>query len=151
MSPSLVSPHLVSSSRLVHRLVISFPRPAACLARRHPSPSSHRSSLAICLLAALRPASRLVLRPVPLGGCHRRPTRSLPRAVRLAVIDCPALLVGWLGAGRDGTPLSPSPARFAAAACPGWRLACVRFLVAVCSACLRAAVCVCIVMAKLYI
>lgn len=74
-----------------------------------------------------------------------------PRAALLVAIDRPALLVGWLGAGRDGSHFSPSPARLAAVACSGWRLACVRFLVAVCSACFGAAVCVCIVMAKLYI
>ena len=150
--------HLIAaiSSRPIPRLA-----PLCCLlgSSALPPPSSLLSSRAICLLAALRPALRPVSRPV--SRLASRPVLSwvmpspscpiAPRAVRLAVIARPALLVGWLGAGRDGSPLSPSPVRLAAATCPGWRLACVRFLVAICSACSGAAVCVGNVMAKLYI
>ena len=103
------------------------------------------SSRAICLLAALRSAlrpvfryaarlasrsaSRLVLRPVPLGGCHRRHAQSLPVLFGLRSSIAPPCLSR--DGERDGTglPISPSPARLAAAAYPGWRLACVRFLV----------------------
>lgn len=123
--------HLIAaiSSRPVPRLA-----PLCCLlgSSALPHPSSRSSSRAICLLAALRPAS-------PSRSSPRSPLVDVItvlsdrfRAVRLTVIDRPALLVAWLGAGRDGEPLSPSPARLAAAACPVWRLACVCFLVAVC-------------------
>ena len=100
----------------------------------------------------LAPAFRLAPRPV-LPWVMSSP--SCPIALR-AVLGlrssiAPPCLSVRLGAGRDGSSLSPSPARLAAAACPGWRLACVRFLVAACPACSGAAVCVGNVMAKLYI
>lgn len=76
------------------------------------------------------------------------------RAVRLAVISRPALIVGWLGAGRDGAAyFLSSPARFAAAACLLWRGS-----VCVYSSCggllaysIGGSICVGNVLAKLYI
>lgn len=98
------------------RLVIQFPRLAVCLARRL-CPIRHLS----CHLGqfCLRPAFRFAPRPVLPWVMSSPPCLIAPRAVRLAAIDRPALLVAWLGAGRDGEPLSPSPARLAVAACSG--------------------------------
>lgn len=90
-------PFLVISSR---RPVPVSPRSVACLACR--CGLLRPSSRAICLLAVLRPASRLASRPVLPWVMPSPPCPIAPRAVRLAVIDRPALLVGWLGAGRDG-------------------------------------------------
>lgn len=122
---------LISSSRSSLRHPISS---ACCLlgSRRCRLVSVISSSRAICLLAARRSVLRLVLR-LALRPASRldRPPRSLSasvvmssppcpialRAVWLAVINRPALLVGWLGAGRDGKPLSSSFARLAAVAC----------------------------------
>ena len=93
-------------------------------------PSSHPSSRAICLLAALRPvsryaarlASRLAPRPV-LPWVMSSPSCPIALPCRSACghrSPRPACRLGW---ERDGTgaPLSPLPARPAAAACPGWR------------------------------
>lgn len=122
--------------------------------------SSSRSSLrhpissACCLRPALRLASRLASRPV-LSLLMSSPSCPIAhRAVRLAVINRPALLVGWRGAGRDGTAyFLSSPARFAAAACLLWRGS-----VCVYSSCggllaysVGGSICVGNVLAKLYI
>lgn len=122
--------------------------------------SSSRSSLrhpissACCLRPALRLASRLAFRPV-LSLLMSSPSCPIAhRAVRLAVINRPALLVGWRGAGRDGTAyFLSSPARFAAAACLLWRGS-----VCVYSSCggllaysVGGSICVGNVLAKLYI
>ena len=165
--PASRFPHLVISCCLLG-LPMSFPlcRLIACVpsSSRAVVPSSHPSSRAILL--ACRPASRLASRFAarlsfrlssrssprsPLGNVIAAlPDRSpMPFGLRSSI--APPCLSVRLGAGRDGSSFSPSPARLAAVACSGWRLACVRFLVAVCSACFGAAVCVCIVMAKLYI
>lgn len=99
--------------------------------------SSSRSSLrhpissACCLRPALRPVSRLVRSSrSPLGDVIAALPNRSPCHSGLAVINHPALLVEWLGAGRDGLLLSPS-------ACPHRRrcllaLACG---VCVCSDC----------------
>ena len=114
-------------------------------------------------LLACRPASRFAARlSFRLSSCPSsrfsprlasRPARSLSRAVRLAVIDCPALLVGWLGAGRDG---SRSLSRHCPPALPSLlacsdvgRLRLFRLRRSACS--VGGSICVCIVMAKLYI
>lgn len=126
---------IISCRRPVHRFA-----PLCCLldSSALPHPSSLFSSRAILLACRLslrhasRPASRFSSRlssrsplvmsspscPIALpcrSACGHRSPR-------------PACRLGW---ERDGTglPISPSPARFAAAAYPGWRLACVRFLV----------------------
>lgn len=91
------------------------------------SSESHPSFRAICLRLALhsvlRPALRLAflssVRPVLPCVMSSTPCPIAPRAVRFAVINRPALLVGWLGAGRD-EPSSSSPARLAAVACLLW-------------------------------
>lgn len=133
----VIVPPVGSSSS--HRCLVSFPvspRHAACLARRLClTVISLSSSRAICLFAALRPAlrpvsrlaSRLVLRLAAHPAAHpvlpwvmsSPPYPIAPRAVRLAVINRPAMLVEGRGAEQDGTPLSPSLARLAAVACLG--------------------------------
>lgn len=143
-----------SMSSPLYRLIACVPSSSRAVV-----PSSHPSSRTICLLAAMRPVLRLVSRsvsrlaPRPASRLALRPAlpdrSSCRSALRLSL--APPCLSVRRGAGRDGSHFSPSPARLAAVACSGWRLACVRFLVAVCSACFGAAVCVCIVMAKLYI
>lgn len=103
---------LISSSRSSLRHPISS---ACCLlgSRRCRLVSVISSSRAICLLAArrsvlrsvLRPAlrfaPRLASRPVLPWMMSSPPCPIAPCVVRFAVISRPALLVGWLGAGRD--------------------------------------------------
>lgn len=108
-------PFLVISSR---RPVPVSPRSVACLACR--CCLLRPSSRAICLLAVLRPASRLASRPVlpwvmPSPSCPIAPSCRSAYGHRS---PRPACRLGW---ERDGTglPLSPSPARLAAAACSG--------------------------------
>lgn len=103
------------------------------------SSSSRHLGNAACLPPCV-PPSRLASRPV-LFWVMSSPSFPIAPSCRsgLAVINRPALLVVGRGAGRDGEPLSSSPVRLAAVACLGGRLGCVRFLVAVCSACLGAA------------
>lgn len=152
-SPALSS--FRPSSHRCHFISARFPsRPALLLglARRLcPSVISLVISGNSACLPPLVSSPVSPLDPFPLGDAVAAlPNR--PRAVRLAVIDRPALLVGWLGAGRDGIASL-------AIACPPCRRcllwdgvspACVSSF-AVCSACSCAAIYVCIVMAKLYI
>ena len=144
-APSPVPRHLISSSR--PRLA-----PLCCLLGLSVLPSS---SIISGNLLACRLASRLSSCPSSRFSPRlaSRPARSLSRAVRLAVIDGPALLVGWLGAGRDG---SRSLSRHCPPALPSLlacsdvgRLRLFRLRRSACS--VGGSICVCIVMAKLYI
>ena len=112
-----------------------------------PSPVLHHlviSGNAACLPPYVPPCgSPLVssVRPVLPWVMSSTPCPIAPRAVRLAVINRPALLVEWLGAGRDGTPSSSLPNRLATAACllgREWRLRLFRLRRSACSfACRR--------------
>lgn len=152
----LVSSRLVSSSNF----------PGSLLAWLVGSAPSVISLIISDNLLACRPASRLASRPAsrfsprlssrpssrsPLGDVIAAlPNRSPCRSALRSSIAQPCLSDGW---ERDGTgsPSSSSFVRLAAVACSGGCLGCVRFLITVCSACLGAAICVCIVLAKLYI
>lgn len=154
-------------SRLVSsRLVSSSNFPGSLLAWLVGSAPSVISLIISDNLLACRPASRLASRPAsrfsprlssrpssrsPLGDVIAAlPNRSPCRSALRSSIAQPCLSDGW---ERDGTgsPSSSSFVRLAAVACSGGCLGCVRFLITVCSACLGAAICVCIVLAKLYI
>lgn len=111
---------LISSSRSS----LHHPISSACCSlgsRRCRLVSVISSSRAICLLAARRSVLRSVMRPAHRPVLPWMMSSTLcsiaPHAVRLAIINRPALLVGWLGAGRDGEPISSSFARLVAVAC----------------------------------
>lgn len=84
---------------------IRCPRLPFLLISSSRSSLSHPISSTCCLRPALRLAFRLASRPV-LSLLMSSPSCPIAhRAVRLAVISRPALLVGWLGVGRDGAVL----------------------------------------------
>lgn len=120
---------VVSSSRPVHRLVISLPRSVACLPpRRFRSPiiSSAISGNSACLpfiASALRP----VLRPAPSSRLFDPFSRWTSPPCPIAPRPCSCLLSSFAplclshGWERDGTGRSSSPVHLATVACFFWR------------------------------
>lgn len=142
--PASRFPHLVISCCL---LGLPMPSPLCRLIACIPSssraavPSSHPSSRAISSVISgnsacvppLRPASRLVLRPasrlasrsvLPWDVIAVLPDRFSWRSACRHRSPRPACRLGW-ERDKTGEPLSPSPARLAAAACSGMAWGCV--------------------------